>query len=87
MDEESKTAIGGPKAMLLVAMSQLETRLEELNKRVAELGSISPAGLVLIRTELGAIQQRVERALAAVEQVERGDQAPAAPRPKVPDRF
>jgi hypothetical protein len=82
-DEEPKTRAASSRTGLLIAMSNMETRFEQLQKMVVSLEDFSGPGLTLIRNELNGVHRQIDRAIAAVEQVTKKQNEG----PKVPDRF
>lgn len=85
MDEEPKTRAADEATVLLVTITHLETRLEQLQKKIVDAGSVSGPALMLIRNELAGVQHALDRAVAAVDQA---TAPPKAPEPAPPgDRF
>ena len=86
-DEEPKTMAAASRTGVLIALSNVETRFEQLQKKVAALDQLSGPAVTLLRRELNALQQQIDRVLAAAESIEKevirakdGGDAP-------PDRF
>jgi cob(I)alamin adenosyltransferase len=68
VDEEPKTRAADEATVLLVTITNLETRLEQLQKKIVDAGNVSGAALTLIRNELAGVLRALERATAAVDQ-------------------
>ena len=78
-DDDQKTRAASSRTGLLIAMSNVETRFEQLQKKVVALEDFSGAGVTLLRNELKGVQKQIERALAAADAMGK--------KPGPPERF
>lgn len=87
-DEEPKTKVGTSRTGVLIALSNVEMRFEQLQKKVASLEQLSGPAVTLLRRELNALQQQIDRVLAAAEAIEKEVVRAKEPGGDVPpDRF
>jgi hypothetical protein len=85
MDEEPKTRAADAATALLVTLTHLEARFEQLQKKVVEAGNVQGAALMLIRNELAGLQKAIERTTAAVDHATQAAKTAMYPPPD--DRF
>ena len=67
--DDEKTKAAGSRTALLIAMSNVETRCEQLQKKVLALADLSDPGIPQLRNELRVVLKQLERAIEAADAI------------------